>query len=230
MKRSKRKSKDQLPEEDKAAAVSGGFEGADFEQRVILVWENYRQVILTVIGVIILSLLVYQTMLYLAERKALAVESAFQEAESDDALINFAREHPHHKLAGFAYLQVANKKYDEDEFLQAAEHYTSAVSELENTSMQGRARLGFAMSHLLAGNTDEGVEALDKIASDPSLLDTYRAEAAYQLAVNFWEKSDYVSLDRELRRIESLKKSGMWVSKASVMRNSIPELRELADN
>ena len=48
--------------------------------------------------------------------------------------------------------------------------------------------------------------------------------------VHFWEKSDYVSLDRELRRIESLKKSGMWVSKASVMRNSIPELRELADN
>ncbi len=230
MKRSKRKSKDQLPEEDKSAAVGGVFEGADFEQRVILVWENYRQVILTVIGVIILSLLVYQTMLYLAERKALAVETAFQEAESDDALINFAREHPHHKLAGFAYLQVANKKYEEDEFLQASEYYTNAVSELENTSMQGRARLGFAMSHLLAGNIDEGVEALDKIASDPSLLDTYRAEAAYQLAVNFWGKSDYVSLDRELRRIESLKKSGMWVSKASVMRNSIPELRELADN
>ncbi len=230
MKRSKRKSKDPSAEENKTTDVSGSFEGADFEQKVILIWENYRQVILTVIGVIILSLLVYQTMLYLAERKAIAVETAFQEAESDDALINFAREHPHHKLAGFAYLQVANHKYDEDEFLQAAEYYTSAVSELENTSMQGRARLGFAMSHLLAGNTDEGVETLDKIAGDPSLLDTYRAEAAYQLAVNFWENRDYVSLDRELRRIESLKKSGMWVSKASVMRNSIPELRELADN
>jgi len=86
------------------------------------------------------------------------------------------------------------------------------------------------MSNLLAGNTDQGVEALEKIANDPSLLDTYRAEAAYQLAVNFWEKNDYSSLDRELRRIESLKKSGMWISKASVMRNSIPELRELADN
>jgi predicted negative regulator of RcsB-dependent stress response len=230
MKRSKRKSKDQLPEEGKTTAVSGGFEGADFEQKVILVWENYRQVILTVIGVIILSLLVYQTMLYLAERKELAVETAFREAESDDALINFAREHPHHKLAGLAYLEVANKKYDGDEFIQAAEYYTNADSELDNTSMQGRARLGVAMSHLLLGNTDQGIEALEKIANDPSLLDTYRAEAAYQLAVNFWEKSDYSSLDRELRRIESLKKSGMWISKASVMRNSIPELRELADN
>lgn len=230
MKRSKRKSKDPILEDDKSAEVSGGFEGADFEQKVILVWENYRQVILTVIGVIILSLLIYQTMLYLAERKELAVETAFQEAESDDALINFAREHPHHKLAGFAYLQVANKKYEEDEFMQAAEYYTNAVSELDNTSMQGRARLGVAMSNLLAGNTDQGIEALDKIANDPSLLDTYRAEATYQLAVNFWEKRDYSSLDRELRRIESLKKSGMWVSKASVMRNSIPELRELADN
>ena len=230
MKRSKPKSRNQKPEGNKTVVAIGDFEGADFEQKIILVWENYRQVILTVIGVIILSLLIYQTMLYLAERKELALQTAYQEAESDDELINFAREHPRHTLAGFAYLQVANKKYDEDEFLKAVEYYTSAVSHLENTSIQGRARLGFAMSHLLAGNAEEGVEALNKIAGDPSLLDTYRAEAAYQLAVNYWEKRDYASLDLELRRIESLKKSGMWVRKATVMRNSIPELRNLADN
>lgn len=229
MKRSKNKSRSQLPEESKATDVSDGLEGAEFEQKLILIWENYRQVIFTVIGVIILSLLVYQSMLYLAGRKELAVETAYQEAENDDALINFAQEHPHHALAGFAYLQVANKKYEEEEFLQAAEYYSNAVNNLVETTMLGRARLGFAMSHLLGGNADDGVEALNKIAGDPSLLDTYRAEAAYQLAVNYWEKSDYASLDRALRQIETLKKSGMWVSKATVMRNSIPELRELAD-
>ena len=83
------------------------------------------------------------------------------------------------------------------------------------------------MAHLLTGNIEQGIETFHKITNDPLLLDTYRAEAAYQLAVYFWEKSDYLALDRELRRIETLKKSGMWIRKASVMRDSIPELRDL---
>mgnify|MGYP001177128223 CR=1 FL=1 len=227
MKRSKFQSKNQIPQNEKTAVVGDGVEGIDFEQKIILVWGKYRYAILIVIGVIVLSLLGYQMMFYLAERKELAVEAAFQEAESDEALLKFAREHPNHQLAGFAYLQLANKKYNENEFIQAIEYYTNAVSQLEDTSIKGRAHLGVAMAHLLTGNIEQGIETLDKITNDPLLLDTYRAEAAYQLAVYFWGKSDYLALDRELRRIETLKKSGMWIRKASVMRDSIPELRDL---
>ncbi len=226
---SKTDSEKAIPEKGAAAVGMEGFEEADFEQKVILIWENYRQAIIAVIGVIILSVLIYQTMLYLAERGELAVQAAYQEADDDEALIEFAREHPRHTLAGMAYLQLANTKYGDEDYAQAFEFYDYAITHLENKVIQGRARLGMAMSHLMMGNGDEGAEALRKIASDPLLLDTFRAEAAYNLAVIFWEKNDFISLERELRRIESFKKAGLWISRSTVMRNSIPELRDLAE-
>ena len=165
MKRSKFQSKNQIQQNEKNAVVGDGVEGIDFEQKIILVWGKYRYAILIVIGVIVLSLLGYQMMFYLAERKELAVEAAFQEAESDEALLKFAREHPNHQLAGFAYLQLANKKYNENEFIQAIEYYTNAVSQLEDTSIKGRAHLGVAMAHLLTGNIEQGIETFHKITA-----------------------------------------------------------------
>ena len=100
------------PSDDRnLVGVEGGYEGADFEERILLFWENYRRIIIGTVAVVFSVVLVYQLTVYLDERRESALRAAYQLAEDREERLAFAKEHAGHPLAGFAYLEVANEKF-----------------------------------------------------------------------------------------------------------------------
>ncbi len=206
----------------------------DFEEVLLEFWRRRRRVIEGAAVLLFVVVLAYQIMIYVADRKEAAVRLAYQEAEEGESLIGFAEEYSRHPLSGFAYLEVANREYGEREFEAAAGHYLSAVETLEETPLAGRARLGFAMARIQSGHEDEGRSALLEIANDTEGLDGTRAEAAYNLAVLYWEREEFSEMKGQLDLIAKLEFPGLrkppyWISKADQLMNSLPELRDLAD-
>lgn len=221
-----------------AAAVEDGF-----EEKLLNLWHEYRTSILAGVVLAVVVFVSMQGAKYLAARRETSIQAIFQQATTNEGLIAFAVDHPDHPLAGFSYLQVANTEYTDKEYEQAAYHYKVAIEPLEGNPLAERARLGFAMTQLMLGRNDAGTRELEEIADDTSYLYHTRAEAAYNMAIFFWEAEDYpavayrldqifslvnemasLNADLDPRAIEQTISNNIWFAKAQKLRAIIPEL------
>ena len=216
----------EIPSDDRnLGGGEGGYEGADFEERILLFWENYRRTIIGAVAVVFSVVLVYQLTVYLDERRESALRGAYQLAEDREERLAFAREHAGHPLAGFAYLEVANEEFSSKEYGEAANHYKEAIEPLGQSPLASRAELGYAVAAYRNGEVETAEQALRKLSNEDSRLDGMRAEAAYDLAVLYWERGNFAEVKSQLALIEELEKPGYWSTKANRLRSTIPELR-----
>ena len=72
------------------------------------------------------------------------------------------------------------------------------------------------------GEVETAEQALRKLSNEDSRLDGMRAEAAYDLAVFYWERETSPKLRAQLDLIEELEKPGYWSTKANRLRSTIP--------
>lgn len=200
------------------------FEQADFEQKLMLLWERNRNAIITTVVVAALLIIGYHGAGYMAQRKEAAIRDEYSRADNIAARLSFAVDHPDHPLAGYAYLEVANEQYTQGEYLQAAEHYQTAIDSLEGTPLQQRARLGYAMAAIRNNDRATGQTILKELANDTTILDATRAEAAYNLAILHWQDNDLPTVKAQLDLIAGLDQPGYWINKADGLRARIPNL------
>jgi predicted negative regulator of RcsB-dependent stress response len=146
------------------------------------------------------------------------------QAESNAELTTFAVENEETSLGGLAYLRIAHRRYEEGEFEQAAEQYDKAAEILANTVFAERARLGRAMAMLRADRTAEGLQALKELADNANILDSTRAEAAYNRAIKLWEEGDLAGAHAEIDRIRALPQAGFWSFRADQLADRMPPL------
>ena len=196
----------------------------DLEEFAYAFWEKYRRHMY--VGIVGLAVIVigYQMAGYIEERREAKIQANFQQAENENAKLTFALDHAKHPLAGYAYLQIAHEEYTDKEFRQASSHYQEAMKTLQDSPLGGRARLGYGVSLIQLGERESGLAELTKLAEDESVLQTTRAEAAYTLAIAYWEAEDFVALEKELDRIADFDQAGFWVNKSERLRTSIPQL------
>ncbi len=220
-----RKNKPELPEMEKPDDVLGD---ADFEERLLIFWKNHGNRVVIAIIVVVAGVLAYQISGYLAKRNEEKIQADYQKTENTADLIAFGAEHSTHSLGGFAYLQAAHKEYGEKQYAEAAGHYEIAAENLGDSPYAGRARLGFAMASLQSEKLEVGRTALESIAGDEALLETTRAEAAYNLAVFHWDAGNFPEVKKKLDLIETLARPGFWIwtNKVDQLRELIPELRD----
>ncbi len=180
-----------------------------------------------VVALVVVAVLAYQISGYLAQRNMEKIQMAYQETENSAGLVDFGSEYSSHPLGGFAYLQAAHQEYEQKQYEEAAGYYEKAAEILADTPYAGRAQLGYAMANLSNGQAGIAQQTLETLAGDESALDSTRAEAAYNLAIHYWEEEEFDAVKEQLDFIETLAKPGYWIwaIKAGQLRDSIPELR-----
>jgi len=211
--------------------VDENFAEATFEDKVILLLQQNRAKI--IVGLIAGCLLIVfsQVIKVWTEHKEVEIQEAYRQAASSDSsadLVAFAQSNSGHKLAGFAYLKVANEEYADQRYSQAAEHYLEASRILSETELRQRALLGHAMASFHIDRNGQGIQTLEALASNPSMLDVTRAEVYYNLAVIYWENTNYEAVKRQIESISALENAGFWEQRAQGLRNNIPELKTVA--
>jgi len=199
---------------------------ADVEERFNDFWKQNGTFIFSLIGIVGLVVMGIQVKDYLSQRSTENRTAAYAEATGPAAKLIFAADNSNTKLGGIAYLETADQEYADGDFIQAANHYKSALEGLADTAFVGRARLGAALA-LHQNNDATAVNLLDQIAHDPNLLEVTRAEASYHLAVIYWEQKSFEDVRRSLDLIEALEAAGTWQSQANYLKSQIPELATL---
>ena len=199
------------------------------EDRIFLLWKDYRKLIIAVVVFFFVLLIGYQSVGYLDERREAGVREAFRSVTDAESRLAFALEHAGHPLAGLAYLELASEEYESGDFAVAAAHYEAAIEPLGESPLSGRAMLGYAMAALRSEDLDSGEQMLQNIVEEGSQLDGTRAEAAYHLAILSWSRGDFAEVKKHLEQIEELERPGFWMTKAERLRTTVPELRTMED-
>jgi hypothetical protein len=119
-----------------------------------------------------------------------------------------------------ARLQVADGRYEEAAYDEAASYYAEAAQGFEDPTMSSRALLGQGMSLLMSGSLESGRALLEAVALDPTALDQTRGEAAYNLAVTYWEAGDIQRVN-EITDIILELDAPFWVFRANTLRDRL---------
>ncbi len=197
---------------------------ADVEERFNKFWEKNGIGIFIAIALGAIIVLGYQISTYVGEQREAGVREAYMAASSSVEQISFAEEYAKHPLAGVTWMELAEAVYTEEDFGQALAYYQRAVDVLQGNPLGDRARLGVAMSQLMLGQTEDARLGLEILAEDRMALDVTRAEAAYHLAVVYWEAGNSEGMREALDRIFELGDASMWAFRAQMLQHRVPAL------
>ena len=193
-----------------------------FEALVQSFWTKNRSLILLACGAALLVILAREGWQYFSVMREKSIQEEYaRTADKPDKLAAFGDSYAGHALAGVAYLQLADQKFGAADYKQAATLYTKAVGSLKNEILLGRARLGFAISQINAGDVSAGEAALKAVAADQTLVKTVRAEATFHLASAAYEAG---KLDEARKLVEEVTKvdlSGPWSQRATALLMSL---------
>lgn len=193
---------------------------ADLEERFNDFWKKNGAGIFGGIAVGAVAVVGIQLFQYFGEQKESAIREAFQAAQTVEAKEDFIAENPQHQLAALAELQLADARYEAQAFSEAADFYASAAKDFVDPTLSSRALLGQGMSLIMAGELEAGRAVLESVSLDPSALDQTRAEAAYHLAVSYWEEGNLERVEEVTDRIIELD-SSLWTFRATSLRDRL---------
>lgn len=211
------------PEPISAGALNPDSElppDADMEEKFNNFWKENGVAIFGGIALGGLAVVGTQLFSYFSDKAEAAVRENFAATVSVEDKLGFAQAHENHDLASIALLQVADIRFEEGAFEEAATRYKAAAALLEEPALRSRARLGEAVSYLFAEQLSAGQSALEALAQDPEALSEIRSEAAYHLAVTYWEAQDLAKVDLFTEVILELDEP-IWVGRASALRERL---------
>ena len=178
-------------------------------------------VALSVVGIQVSKWWSAKSLTDLGEAYTAAVDDSKKEAFADD---NSSSE-----LGGVAYLELADKSYEDENFERSALFYEKAFKAFDLVAFKQRAHLGIAISRLKAGEADMAAKDLEAISVEENYPAVTKAEALYHLSILDWEKGAFKSMLKKHKSIQGLPNAGNWRIKALDLQNTIPELKVLAD-
>ncbi len=194
-----------------------------FEERAQVFWiENKRTILLTC--VLILAVLVGKELVLLyIDRREQAIGAEFAAAESDSAKLRaFTAAHADHKLAGLAWLSLGDVAFKGGRYAEAIEAYGKAIPLNQGGVFAGRALVGQAFSHSLAGDKAKAEEAFKAIAANAAQSTGTRTEARYHLAVLAVETGRFEEARALLDEVQATDRTGVWVRRAIALEASLP--------
>ncbi len=151
-----------------------------------------------------------------------ALQVAFNEAVATDSLGSYALENAGHPLGGVAALQTANAAFEAGEWDRAHDFYSLAVDALKGSPLQGKARLGVAISESKQGNDAAAEQVLATLADDQNAFPAARAEALYFLSLLALSADDRAAFDRWSGKLSEIDQAGRWSSRLNYYEDRTP--------
>ncbi|MDP0499468.1 MAG: tetratricopeptide repeat protein [Verrucomicrobiota bacterium JB022] len=198
---------------------------ADVDEHFINFWKKQGPAFAFFFIVLGLGLIGIQTWNYLQARGEEKAKAAYQEAlaaEDPAALLSFADAHAKSELGGLAYLNIAQREFEQADYTQAAAHYQKAVDALGDSAFGQRARMSLAVTQLRNGNQAQGLAGLEDLAFDPNALEAVRAEAAIYLAGERWSQNNIKGARQMLLMVQQLPEARLWQGAAQGMLDQLP--------
>lgn len=217
----------QLPSADKSPAhadpAAAPVADPGLELTLHNFWVKNRGFIFVLCVIVLVGIIGREGWQYFSASREKSIQQDYaQIADKPDRLTAFAEANSGHPLAGIAYLQIADRKFEAADYKEASATYTKAAGSLKNEALVGRAKLGAAVSLISSGDVAGGESALKAISTDQSVSKSTRAEAAYHLA----------SLASEAGKVEDVKKfvddvtkndlGGSWAQRATLLLADLP--------
>lgn len=194
---------------------------ADVEERFNEFWKKNGASVFGGIAVGAVIVIGVQLFQHFGEQKEEAVREAFAAAATVEEKAQFAEANPDHQLAGLAHIQVADERYEAGAFAEAADLYANAAKVFADSTLVSRAVLGQGMSLLQNGELESGRAVLKTVALDGGALDQIRGEAAYNLAISYWESGELESATEMTDVILQLDSAPFWVYRANLLRERL---------
>ena len=194
---------------------------ADLEERFNDFWKKNGAGVFGGIAIgaaIVVGIQLYQ---YMGTKKEEAVREALAAATTIEQKLEFAGDHADHQLAALADLQVADARFGECDYAGAAGLYAQAAGVFEDPILVSRARIGQGVSLLQSGDLEAGRAVLQTVALDGAALDQTRGEAAYHLAVSYWQAGDKTKALEATDIILQLDGTPFWVFRANSLRERL---------
>tara|TARA_B100000989_G_scaffold296104_1_gene278567 strand:- start:2701 stop:3402 length:702 start_codon:yes stop_codon:yes gene_type:complete len=201
---------------------------AAVEDPILLFWKRYRGPIQSVVILALLATVAFLGYTTFKKRSLAKIQDAYLMAAENDTLDAFAESHDNSPLAGIILLKDADKAYTHGEFSKAMQAYGQASEALKDKPLRGRAQLGHAMSAIQLGDETSGMHELTALAKEANAPDVLRAEAAYQNAILCLRNGDDTQAKSMIELIKALPGSGFWGQKASLLSETVPQLRDSA--
>jgi predicted negative regulator of RcsB-dependent stress response len=180
------------------------------EDRIHMYWMENKAFIsgcITVLAVVIIGI---NGMRIYASHSDSKIQGAYAEAMANDTIEAFAKDYSNKPLGGLAALDAADAAYGASDYEKAAEFYGLAADALNNDLLVGRAKLGLAFALYYKGDTEGGLSQLKAIASDKSLSEAIRSEAAYHLAVDADVAGDTAAYESYASQVIGSTSTGQW--------------------
>ena len=193
---------------------------ADLEERFNDFWKKNGTGIfggIAIGAVIVVGIQLFQ---HFDQKKEDAIREVFLSAETTEAKLEFAGDNADHQLAALAWIQVADARYTDGLYAEASDLYASAAKGFADPTLATRALLGQGMSLLRAGSVESGRSVLETVALNPTALDQTRAEAAFHLAVSFWEEGNTERVSEVTDIILELQ-APYWEFRANALRDRL---------
>lgn len=202
--------------------IDDNYLAPSFEDRLQIFWSKHSGKVWTLTGIVTAVLVgryVFESYAAYRERQ---VQAEYAAATTTAQLQAFVQTHPSAVLAGVAQLRLADEAYVAGNFSAAREAYAAASPLLAGNPLSARARLGAAFAPLQAGDAAAAKPALESLANDTTLIDAFRAEAAYHLAVLAREAGQTADATRWIELVTSVQPQGAWANRANQIRESLP--------
>ena len=196
--------------------------GADAEERFNQFWRENGTSIFSSIALGAIVVIGVQTWRYFQNRAEEKTQQSFLQAASAEELTVFAGDNANHPLAGASYMKLANSEFERGEYVQAAEHYALASEKLQGSAFTERAALGIAMCELLAGSKDKAKASLRAIVDNADMLELTRAEAAFNLALQYVKEEDFKSLEEIISITDTFAEGNNYAISTGAMGFRIP--------
>lgn len=234
MKNSQSNSTAPAPDKNKPTLAHATVEAGDalppdseFDEKFMDFWKKNGVLIFGAIAAIGLGVVCYQAFGLIQEYRKQAVATEFSADQSTSGLNAFIAKYPEHPLTGLALLRLGHEDFQNEKFAEAAEKYLRAIGLIEDAALVQRATIGQGVALIRVGQVDAGIGVLKALAENPAGFQSARAEAAYNVAVAYWEKQNFAEMDKAIKQIEGMEQSGVWAFRASQLRSRVPELSRI---
>ncbi|WPJ96025.1 hypothetical protein SH580_21660 [Coraliomargarita algicola] len=191
-------------------------EEISIEDRISIYWMENKGFISGCIFVLAILIIAFNGMRMYKNHAEAKLQAAYSEAINNESLAEFAQANPKKDLGGLAALTVADQAYTNEDFEKALNFYSIATDALSDNVLAGRARLGQAFANYYNGNTSDALAQLADVASDNSLAEVARAEAAYHLAIEADADGRSEDYDRYVAQVQASTLATQWQQRMSI--------------
>lgn len=203
--------------------VDENYLAPSFEDRLRIFWEKNSGAVLAACALVLVVILAKGGYEIYTARQEKAVAAAYAAATTGEQLASFVAANSGHVLGGLAQLRLADEAYSAGKYAEARASYEKASGILKSNTFGERARVGAAISTVLAGSAAEGEAALKQLSADITLAKLVRAEATYHLASLAAAAGNAAEAIRLIEQVTVIDAEGPWVDRASMLRATLPK-------